>query len=518
PAASASIAAARLAPAGDRVAANDGQGAPPAPPSAPATPSEEGPQKGGFGLGKAALAFIGALLVAQVGVEAMGNAMPVLAQQVFGDFTVVAQLAIFSSIASILGRQFGPLIIERFGLRNTYLFTEVARLVSISTLLGLLVMGHMTIPMMMVFYSLNGLLGGVALTAETSIPPALVGQDQAKLEKFWTWEQTLLEIIGVLGPIVAGLAVDAYGPGNVIIAFPVAFATAFMILFFTLRMPQRIEQLRVAEAAKKKAEREAQRAAGAKVDGVLGAFFKKIARGAKLVWNTPLLRYAFLAYTAYMLLNPFLYGMIGPAYGRFIAGPEAMGGVFGMLAGLYSAGGLLGGVIMIREQSRIKKLKESGAMDDAGETEHLRKSMLKWMMWTIPTLAAFATMAFHLPTLGAWMTLPAFLASTLGPLTLPALALIPFGVAQVISMVKIRSYFQAKVPNATDMADAMGFLGSASLAASTVGILALKYLFQHTAGTMPFIVIAAAMIPIGLFYFYITRKLGKVGAPADPAS
>ena len=548
-------------------AADDGKTPPPAPPAPPSAPDES--PKGGFGLGKAAVSFIIALLVAQVGVEALGNAMPVLAQQVFGDFTVVAQLAVFSSIAGIIGRQFGPLVVQKFGLRKTYLATEVLRLVSISSLLGLLVAGHMTIPLMMGFYSLNGLLGGIAVTAETSIPPALVGQDQAKLEKFWTWEQTLLEIVGVLGPIIAGLAVDAYGPGPTLIAFPAAFAGAFAILFFTLRIPQRIELLRQADLRKKQeggpnpnvvADAASLRgalktglvlgalglvamffsgapllgwlAAGAALAGaaawlarltkmakspdaaalattpenVLGGFFRKIAHGAKIVWATPLLRYSFLAYTAYMLLNPLLYGMIGPAFGRFIAGPEAMGGVFGLVAGLYSAGGLLGGLLMIREQARLKRAKDSGAMNDAQESESLRKSMLKWMLWTIPTLAAFGTMALHLPMLGAWLALPGWL-SFLGPLTLPALALVPFGVAQVISMVKIRSYFQSKVPNPQDMADAMGFLGSASLAASTVAILALKFLFQNTTGSMAFLIIAGSMVPIGLAYWYITRKL-----------
>jgi hypothetical protein len=503
---------------------------------------------------------------------------------VFGDFTVVAQLAIFSSIASILGRQFGPLIVQRFGLRNTYLFTEIARLVSISTLLGLLLTGHMTIPLMMVFYSLNGLLGGVAVTAETSIPPALVGQDQAKLEKFWTWEQTLLEVVGVLGPILAGYAVDAYGAGPTLAAFPISFLLAFFILFFTLRIPSRIESMRIVDQklAREKGtdpaaahDNVASLKAGLKTllgagvlglaamalagapllgwvlaaaamsgaalwlarasklakltepaalqsrvnvaENVLGAFFRKIARGAKLVWATPLLKYGFLAYTAFMLLNPFLYSMIGPAFGRMVAGPEGMGAVFGLVAGLYSAGGLLGGLLMMREQRAINKRKEAGTLTPEQEEAALRGSMRKWMYWTIPTLLAFGTMALGLPTLGAAFALPGWLAWA-APLTLPAVALIPFGVAQVISMVKLRSFFQSKVPNASDMADAMGFLGSASLAASTLGILGLKFLFQNLDGTLPFLIIGAAMIPVGAYYWYITRKLDRVAASAPPTA
>lgn len=490
-----------------RPASDDGgQGAPSAPPASSGGPSDDGGGKGGLALGKAAIAFIGALLIAQIGVEALGNAMPVVAQRQFNSSTVVAQLAIFSSIAGIIGRQFGPLIIDRLGLRKAYLITEVARAVSISILIGLLLTGHMTIPLMMAFSSLNGLLGGVAATAEASIPPALIGQNQAKLEKFWTWEQTLLEVVGALGPIAAGFAIDNYGAGPTLAAFPVSFMAAFFILFLVLRLPDKGAALRRAELQKNDAPRESPG------QSVLGAFLRKITRGAKLVWASPPLRYSFLAYTAFMLLNPFLYSLIGPAFSFLIAGADGMGGVLGLLTGLYSAGGLLGGLLLIREQRRIKKAKSSGAMTDAQETEHLRRSMKKWMLWTIPSLAAFATMAVNLPMLSALVALPGWLAWA-GPLTLPAVALIPFGVAQVISMVKLRSYFQAKVPAPQDMADAMGFLGSASLAASTLGLFGLTFLFEHSSGTLPFIIIAAAMVPVGAYYYYITRKLDAAAAP-----
>ncbi|MEK9145630.1 MAG: hypothetical protein AAB339_08490, partial [Elusimicrobiota bacterium] len=66
-------------------------------PAAPQDGSKNGEKKSG--LGKVAMGFIASLLVAQVGVEALGSSMPTLVQKTFGDFTMVAQLAIFSSIA-----------------------------------------------------------------------------------------------------------------------------------------------------------------------------------------------------------------------------------------------------------------------------------------------------------------------------------------------------------------------------------------------------------------------------------
>jgi len=480
-----------------------GKNEPPVPPTAP---DAGGANKGWFGLGRAAVFFIGALVVGQIGVEALGSAMPALVQKTFGDFTVVAQLGIFFSIASIIGRQLGPLAVTKWGLRKTYLLGTATRIVSISALCFLLATGHMTLPLMMAFYCMNGLIGGVTMTAETSIPPALMGSNQAKIEKFWTWEQTLLEIIGVAGPIVTGAVVTSMGFLPALLAFPAAFAIALAILFFTLRIPQKVEAMRLADLKNKKNDPQGVNG----VRGAFGQFFHRVAAGAKLVWRNPLLRTSFLAYTVYMMLNPFLYSMIAPAYGILLVGADHMASVYGLLTGLYSFGGLLGGFLMIREQKKLHEAKKKG-MSDAEESEALRRSMLKWMKWGAAGLLSILTLAVPISPLGALLHLPGFL-SWAGALTLPAVALIPFGVAQVIATVKLRSYFQAKVPEGR-MPEAMGFFGSASLAVSTLGLLALKYLFKNVGGSTPFMIIAALMIPLGVYYLYLTRGLSKVSAP-----
>lgn len=476
---------------------------PPVPPAAPN--GNDGGGKSYFGLGKAAFFFIGSLVVAQIGVEALGAAMPALVQKTFGDFTVVAQLGIFASIASIVGRQVGPMAVQKWGLRKTYLVGTATRIVSISILCALLATGHMTLPLMMAFYCVNGLIGGVTGTAEASIPPALMGSDQAKIEKFWTWEQTLLEIIGVTGPIVTGAVVTSMGFLPALIAFPLTFAIALAILFVTLKIPQKVEAMRLADLNKPK---DPSKPAGVK--GAFSQFFHRIAEGAKLVWHDPLLKTSFLAYTVYMMLNPFLYSMIGPAFGIRLVGADHMAAVYGLLTGLYSLGGLLGGFLMIREQNKLNKAKAAG-MTEAQESEALRQSMLKWMKWGTVGLLAILSLAFPLAPLGTFLTLPGFL-SWAGALTLPALALIPFGIAQVIATVKLKSYFQSKVP-AGRMPDAMGFFGSASLLVSTIGLLGLKYLFKGVSGFTPFWIIAGLMIPLAVYYVYLTRTLNKQSAP-----
>ncbi len=504
--------AATLTPNVPTQTAAEKDGQPPAP-STQAAADEKVGGKPWFGLGKSAVMFIGALLVGQIGVEALGASMPALVQKTFGDFTVVAQLGIFASIAGIIGRTLGPMAVTKFGLKKTYIAATITRLVSITALCALLATGHMTLPLMMVFYSINGLLQGVALTAETSIPPALVGQNPAALERFWTWEQTLLETIGVTGPIATGAVVASFGFLPALIAFPVSFAVAIAILALTLKIPQKVEAMRLADLQKKTVQ-------GKKMTlgSVFKEFFRKIGHGAQIVWKDPVLRTSFLGFTVYMMINPFLYSMLAPAYGMRLVGiahPELSAGIYGTMTGLYSLGGLLGGLLMMLEQKKIKALKDGKngktPITDAQENEILRKSMLRWMLWGTAGLAAIATLAVPLPALGTLVALPSLL-SWAGSLTLPALALIPFGIAQVVSYLKLRSFFQSKVPE-QEMADAMGFFGSASLAASTAGLLALKYLFQGMAGFTPFTYIALAMIPLAAYYLYLCKHLGKVSAP-----
>jgi len=237
-----------------------------------------------------------------------------------------------------------------------------------------------------------------------------------------------------------------------------------------------------------------------------------IGRGAKLVWNDPALRTSFILYSLVMMLNPFLYQMVAPGFALRLIGeaaPELATSVGGWLTGFYSLGGLLGALLMTMEGNKIAKGKAEGRIDDEQEKQILRKSLLRWLLIGTGGLALLGTFAISLPTLGTLVALPSFLAWASG-LTLPALALIPFGIAQVISTLKLQSFFQARVPRKEDMADAMGFLGSASLAITTVGIVGLKYLFKAALGMTPFVYISAALIPLALAYLYLRWKLSKV--------
>jgi hypothetical protein len=281
-----------------------------------------------------------------------------------------------------------------------------------------------------------------------------------------------------------------------------------------LKIPEKLESLARADANSLQGR--------GRIASLFGEFWRRLKRGAAIVWSRPALKYSFLTYTATMILNPFLYTVLAPAYGMRLLGPgdPQASGVYSMLTGLYSAGGLVGGLIMLVQQRRLKGAGEDG--------EKLRRSMLRWTLWGTVSIAAIATLALPLPILGALVTLPGWLAWA-GAVTVPALALIPFGLAQAVANIKQENFFVAKVPEG-DINEAIGFLGAASLAVATAGLVGLKFLFTGRlpfgwrpvaafaglAGFTPFLVIAAALVPLAACLLFLRHKLAAASAPAAP--
>lgn len=69
------------------------------------------------------------------------------------------------------------------------------------------------------------------------------------------------------------------------------------------------------------------------------------------------------------------------------------------------------------------------------------------------------------------------------------------------------------MPRKEDMADAMGFLGSASLAITTVGIVGMKVLFLAATGLAPFYYLSLMLIPLALSYLVLRWRLAKLSRP-----
>lgn len=453
-----------------------------------AEPPRPDPKKGGwFGLGRPAVFFLAALAIGQVGVEAITAATPALSEETFGDFTTGAWLGILTNLGDSLGSTLSPLFIRKWGSKKAYLYSLGAMVVTTSVLSGLVAAGHITFPAMAAFYAVSGIFQGISSNVENSIPPALVGQGQDKLERYWASRQMLIESISVVAPIGTGMLVA--GAGSIIPAmllFPVASTLSMLLLIATLKIPRKLNA---------SAGSDPQRAEAPTLKKVAAETGHALGRGARLVMKNPLLRTSFLAYAAYSMLNPLLYYVIAPAFGLYVvlgAAPLA-GGVYTVMTGLYSFGGLVAGLLIMAGRRRDA----AKALSSAQREEGLRRSMLSWMGGGILGLAAFTALLFPAPMMGS--------------LSVVALAMIPFGVAQVGSRLKVKSFFQSKV-EPSDMEDAMGFLETGNLIISSVGLMALIATFKFFSGPTPFIVFLAALIPVAVSYAYLRHRLSRLSA------
>lgn len=469
-----------------------------------------------FSIGKAAVMFILALVLAQLGAEAVGAALPTLIQKTFGDFAgTVTQIAIFSYLADFTARQFAPIPIKRFGLKKVFLSAHSMKLISMGTLALLLGTGNITLGLLKTFILINAFLGGITSTTENSTPPALVGQDPAALERYWTREQAVRQIMSISAPIATGAVVASVGFFPAFVAFPVSTAMALYVVWRLVNIPTD-RQPRFEERPRDEAGDKVE--APKKGKARLKAWLSQFGRGARIVWRHKGLRWSAIASAAYIMIGAFMYALLAPAYGLLLAGPgaaEFATGISGFIIGFFNLGGLLGVVRTIRSEKRLTKRIEKGEVEREEVKRILFRSLRRYMLFGAIGLTAMATFAIPGGTLGAWITLPAAL-KWLGALSLPAAALIPMGYVHVVTMLKLRSFFQSRVPDRNDMPEAMGFLGASTLVVQALGLMLLRVLFGSFTGFMPFVVLCLALAPLAMFYLFLRNRITKYGAPPQP--
>ena len=532
---------------------------------APPTPAAESkPAKSWFGLGATVTLLLGAMLTMQVGLEAQGAAMAQLTENAFGDFSILAQVSIFAQIGSMVGQQLSQAVIAKLGLAKTYYVAHFLRAISFGTMVFLIGSGMMPLSLMYLFYAANGVMTGIAFTADGTLRKMIIGSAPGAQEKFRTIWQFTAEIIGVIAPIAFSALVVTIGPSLVTGIYPAAILLALMLLIAKKVLPTEAtaqlgektgftQTIKDIVGALGKAVRHPITAIGSILSGIknaavaiglglkdaavaavrtpiqavahpkaaargLGQWFKgsSMYKGFQFVWHTPALRYSFMGAATFDIMNVFLYRLFAPGYGKLIAGAAGMSPIAGMVVGLFSFGGLITAVMLLAMQ---RKLKAKAEKSESEAAEAQRKSVLRWMMLGIPAILLLGTFAISLPSLGAAVALPSFL-SWAGAMTLPAAAMVVFGFFQVAASIKLNAFFIDSLPDPkTDPANkekvqqSIAFEGSAMTAMSIIGMLAMKPMFGSLATFDPFPWIAGAMVPIALALFIIQRKLAAATKP-----
>lgn len=496
---------------------------PPAPPSDNGGGNDQGPNapkgKGWFGLGAIVAGMIGGMLVMQLGLEAQGAAMAQLTEDAFGDFSILAQVAIFSSIGSMVGQQLSKIFSAKFGLTRTFYGAHVLRAASLATMVFLLGTGHMALPLMFVFYALNGVVTGVAATAEGTLRKFLLQQQGVSQQKFRTWWQLLAESVAVPAPILLGSLVVSLGASWITALYPATIVAGLLIfLMFKIipwkaaaRIENQVSQAgAAAQAPAQPADPDApKQGAWQKFKATLGRIFNDMEEGKNFVFTNAVLKFSLIAATVFDLMNVLIYRLITPGYGKLVAGSAGMAAVQGNLVGMFSLGGLLLAAFFLIMERRDKKANEGKTAEQLAASE--RSSMLRWALLGIPALALLGVMAFNIALPLAPVVL---LGTNWMPGTMLGLMLIPFGFFQVAASIKLNSYFQERLPaDAGRVQQSIAFSGSAMTALSIVLMLALKPLFGDITAFNPFPYLAAALIPVGALLFFMQRKLASATKP-----
>lgn len=525
-----------------KVATSGGDNAPPAPPA----PPSEGPKDGGnngksskgpfLGLGLAGLSIIGYMLTMQVGLEAQGVAMPQLTENAFKDFTLLPLVTVFASIGSMIGQPMSKFFTEKFGLGKTFYGAQALRAISLGAMVLLFGTGMMSMPLMMAFYFLNGIVTGVSATAEGTLRKLILAEKGISQQSFRTWWQFLAESLAVPAPMIFGalvLSLGAIGAPLVTAVYPITILLglilAYILKVYPLKDVKKASETFAQTAAKADAEAKASAEAPAPAAPKKGAWqrvketgaqiFRNMEEGKAYVMSVPYLKYSLAAAAVFDLFNILIYRLIAPGYGKMTGGEGGLSAISGNIVGMFSLGGLILSVVFIVMENMAKaKAKKAGTPDT---TEALaakeRSSMLRWAMAGIPALGLLATMAFQI----ALPLAPFVFAGTNWmPSSMLAAALIPFGFLQVAASIKLNSYFQEKLPHdAGKVQKALAFSGSVMTALSIVTMLAMRPLFSAVNVFNPFPWLAAVLLPaaaIGLFF--LIRKLAAATKPEAVAA
>jgi MFS family permease len=252
-------------------------------------------------------------------------ATPWLALKLTNDPLVLGIVLALEGIPRAAFMLIGGAITDRLSPRLLMLISDIIRL--ILTLLMAIAVFSGSVQMWMLYaFSLGfGLVAGFAVPAENSIVPMIVETDD--LQAGNSLMMGIAQLVGFVGPTVAGILIGAYSSSmtGVALAYAldaVTFAASALCLWL----------IRVGNSK-----------ASADNDSAKETLWASILTGIKYLWNNRPMRMMFLVITAvnFLLLGPILVGIPVLANQKLPEGAVA----FGLLMSAFSGGNLIGFVV-----------------------------------------------------------------------------------------------------------------------------------------------------------------------------
>jgi hypothetical protein len=487
--------------------------------------------------------------------------LPIYLDQTFHNISMMADLSIIGTFSSVIGRQLSPLIVNSMPLKKAYvgmLGTAFVVAMAIGILANLHVLTVLPLFGLMVLFRLTQ--AGASI-AERTVIPSVLGKDQVAMEHLRGTKQSWAEVASVLVQNGAAVIVVVLGTAtkNLLIA-PFFYVAAIGLLWFSLKIPKAADDARVAAYREKAAQN------GSGVASVFKNFAKQVAKGYQVVMHDPALRASAMITMLMILFNVMTYSILAPAFGKFAIAAMGAGAastsaapIMGLIAGIFSFGGLFAGKIVTKHAQDVEA-KHGG--DAPAAEEAARSSAMRWLKYGALSFLAVGAMALPLPIIGPLIHLGTHtavavmavlgtgtilsmwkpklgLALAMAPVLLAfpshvalvALSFFGFGLLQVVASLKNDSLFdklvQEKAP--ADYANAAAFVGAFSMFAGMLGLAALKFLiygslpfgipspfaaFAGLPGIWPFVAIFGALaVPAMLAMLYFTRRLDRITRP-----
>ena len=158
------------------------------------------------------------LTLTQIGVEALGLAIPQYAHAHFG-YATMASVSSASAIALGLGSLLGGQVSDKLGATRTCVFALILRAGMIGALAVLHTLGLMTAPLLVGIFAADYELHYAGFVALDSIAPARLGDNAVRLNRFGFYRQGIINVVGFGAPLAAGLVIAALGYGAVFWAY-----------------------------------------------------------------------------------------------------------------------------------------------------------------------------------------------------------------------------------------------------------------------------------------------------------
>jgi MFS family permease len=247
-------------------------------------------------------------------------ALPWLVLQLTGDALALGTVLALGSIPRALLMLFGGAVSDRFSPRAIMLISDAVRLVITGLMAVQVLTGTMEVWMIYVYSLILGIVSGFFMPASQAMVPSLLPGDQ--LQAGNSVFTGTMQLIGFIGPAIAGATVAAFGKSTTGVALAIIIdAVSFLVSTLTLWWMVAMK-LPAADATQS--------------ESVWGA----IRAGISYVVHDPVLRLVFIVIAAANLLfsGPVGVGMPVLANSRLAEGAAA----FGLILSGYAGGNLIG--------------------------------------------------------------------------------------------------------------------------------------------------------------------------------